>query len=490
MSSVITIGFSGRTRACIRTEFSPPIADDERRETLIHVALLTARTFAALDPETQLTFAATLREWIEDQFVACPTRLIPGDPMACLPRFASTFVAPVREYALASKGCNHNGRGVAFFLPMALVSFLHHVVVTHSNPEELLKPAVALCAAVVIQPMTMENHFQAAAASLPKVAPLMQKAPQEKELEVEEIVRRPSAAQQPSAPLPLAQQPIREVIRQELAVVRRRERRRVLVLSACLAALLIIAGVQYLSVHEPQRPPPREVVSLPAPSPVPSQKPTPAPPPESQPELPKVSGPGTTSPPQQESPPFSVSEQTAGPPGVVETPSAPSLVPPPVPSPPPAATPPLAPSPPPASSFPSAPPGPSPVIEEGAAESSSHAIRVYQQEVRELTDDAVAQVVVVVNAVEGQVLTEFRLKDVLAYGLQQTRADLKRIQRLRPPAMYREKHYDILQAVTELELLGRELRLARMQPPEALLQDRLARIQGRLEEDLLAIDKF
>jgi len=482
---VITIGFSGRTRACIRTEFSPPIADDERRETLIHVALLTARTFAALDPETQLTFSATLREWIEDQFVACPTRLIPGDPMACLPRFASTFVAPVREYALASKGCNHNGRGVAFFLPMALVSFLHHVTVTHSNPEELLKPAVALCAAVVIQPMTMENHFQAAAASLPKLAPLMQKAPQAKELEPEEIVRRPSIAQQPIAQLPLAQQPIREVIRQELAVVRRRERRRVLVLSACLAALLIIAGVQYLSVHEPQRPLPREVVSLPAPVPVPSQKPAPAPLPESQPELPKVSGPGTTSPPQQESPPFSVSEQTAGPPGVVETPSAPSLVPPPAPSPPPAATPPPAPS------FPSAPPPvPSPVIEEEAAKSSSYAIRVYQQEIRELTDDAVAQVVVVVNAIEGQVLTEFKLKDVLAYGLQQTRADLRRIQRLRPPAMYREKHRDILQAVMELELLGRELSLARMQPPEGLLQDRLARIERRLEEDLVAIDKF
>jgi len=374
---------------------------------------------------------------------------------------------------------------------MALVSFLHHVVVTHSNPEELLKPAVALCAAVVIQPMTMENHFQAAAASLPKVAPLMQKAPQEKELEAEEIVRRPSAAQQPSAPLPLAQQPIREVIRQELAVVRRRERRRVLVLSACLAALLIIAGVQYLSVHEPQRPPPREVVSLPAPIPAPFPKPTPAPPPESQPELPKVSGPGMTSPPQQESPPLSVSEQTGGPPGVVETPPASSVVPPPALSPPPAATPPLAPSPPPASSFPSAPPpGPPPVIEEGAAESSSHAIRVYQQEVRELTDDAVAQVVVVVNAIEGQVLTEFKLKDVLAYGLQQTRADLKRIQRLRPPAMYREKHRDILLAVMELELLGRELSLARMQPPEGLLQDRLARIQRRLEEDLVAIDKF
>jgi hypothetical protein len=334
---------------------------------------------------------------------------------------------------------------------------------------------------VVIQPMTMENHFQAAAASLPKVAPVMQKAPQEEKVGPEERVYRPSRARQP-----IAEQPIREVIRQELAGVRRSERRRVLVLSACLAALLIIAGVQYLSVHEPQRvPPPREVVSLPAPVPVPAQKPTPTPPPELQPEIPKVAPPGITSPPQEGLPPLSVSEQTAGPPAVVETPSVPAPIPIPAPSSPP--PPALSPAPP---SAPSSPPGPSPLIEEGADRSSSHAIRIYQQEIRELTDDAVAQVVVMVNAIEGQVLTEFELKDVLAYGLRQTRGDLKRIQRLRPPARYQERHNDILQAATELELLGRELRLARIQPPEGLLQERVAGIQGRLEEALLAVDKF
>jgi hypothetical protein len=79
---------------------------------------------------------------------------------------------------------------------------------------------------------------------------------------------------------------------------------------------------------------------------------------------------------------------------------------------------------------------------------------------------------------------------VLAYGLRQTRGDLKRIQRLRPPARYQERHNDILQAATELELLGRELRLARIQPPEGLLQERLGGIQGRLEAALIAVDRF
>lgn len=486
MSSVITIGFSGRTRACIRTEFSPPIADDERREMLIHVALLTARTFAALDPETQLTFAGTLREWIEDRFVACPTRLIPGDPMACLPRFASSFVAPVREYALASKGCNHNGRGVAFFLPMALVSFLHHVAERYVNPDDLLKPAVALCAAVVIQPMTMENHFQAAAASLPKVGPIIGKAWEEEQVVTEEVVPSPS----------VAKKRIVMPIRREPAVGQRRERRRALVLSACLAALVIIAGVQYLSVHERQTvPPSRDIVSLPPPVPIPSPTPTlPSPPPRDlQPELPKVPGPLPTAPSGGDAAQSSASKETSGPIAIIEPP-APSPIPPLAPSPvPPPAPPAVAPL----SQSPVSPPIPAPIIEQpgpvmaqAGDNSSSKAIRVYQEQVRELAEDAMAQVVVMVNAIEGQVLTQFELKDVLAYGLRQTKAGLNRLQRLRPPDMYKERQREIIQAVMDLELLGRELSLARMQPPEGVLQERLAGIQGRLEESLHAVDNL
>ena len=53
VSSTITIGFLDRTRVCIEAEFTPPIADDERRELLIHAALLTGRAFASLSYERQ-----------------------------------------------------------------------------------------------------------------------------------------------------------------------------------------------------------------------------------------------------------------------------------------------------------------------------------------------------------------------------------------------------------------------------------------------------
>jgi hypothetical protein len=132
---------------------------------------------------------------------------------------------------------------------------------------------------------------------------------------------------------------------------------------------------------------------------------------------------------------------------------------------------------------------PARVIEE-PPKSSSKEIRAYQQQVRELAEDAMAQVVVVINAIEGQVLTEFALKDVLGYGLQQTRADLKRLQRLTPPDAYQSKQHDVVQAVADLERLAKELSMLRMQPPAGMLQERLADIETRLEETLHAVDNM
>ena len=72
MSSIITIGFLDRTRVCLQTEFTPPLADDEHRELLVHAALLTGRAFASLPSERQRTLASVLREWITVRFETCP----------------------------------------------------------------------------------------------------------------------------------------------------------------------------------------------------------------------------------------------------------------------------------------------------------------------------------------------------------------------------------------------------------------------------------
>ncbi len=75
MSSTITIGFVDWTNVCIQAEFTPPIADDERRELLIHAALLPGRAFASLTPDRQRTYAEVLREWIAARFETCPLQL-------------------------------------------------------------------------------------------------------------------------------------------------------------------------------------------------------------------------------------------------------------------------------------------------------------------------------------------------------------------------------------------------------------------------------
>ena len=222
MSSIITIGFLDRTRICIQTEFTPPLADDEHRELLIHAALLTGRAFASLSPDRQGALAGVLREWIAARFETCPVQIIGGNPMVCPQRFASTFLAPAREYALATIGCNREAGGIDYFLPMAAAAYLRHVATTDRDPDELLQPALALCAAAVIHPITVANHFQMATASIPKIEPVVDRT------ELVEPVGDGSPVQQHSKR-------------------RFRDTRRSLVVSACLAALVIVLGVQYLS---------------------------------------------------------------------------------------------------------------------------------------------------------------------------------------------------------------------------------------------------
>ena len=440
MSSVITIGFSGRTRACIRTEFTAPIADNERRETLVHVALLTARSFAALSRENQLTLSGTLKEWIEDQFIACPSHLIPGDPMTCLPRFASTFVAPAREYALASKGCNHNGRGIEFFLPMATVSFLRHVAITYHEPEELLKPALALCAAVVIQPLSIETYFQAAAASLPKVGPVVDKTVAEGVV-VEPSLGIPPPVRATPLPHPAPSPPVPHRPR--------RTRRRTLLISACLAALLIMVGVQYLSKYEPETLTPfQDIVHSPETEINVPEKTVPPKPESVEPgpmtgveALPKPQGP--VPPPEPAREPISSAELPAATPSVSERPP-PKL--------------------------------------------ASRKIRAYQQDVRALVEDAGAQVEVMVASMEGKILTDYDLNDVLGYGRQEAKKDLQRFARLVPPVSYEKRHAEIIKALLELDALTQDLIADQGQSSADFWQERLVHIQQRLEKMLRAID--
>ena len=228
MSSTITIGFLDRTSVCIEAEFTPPIADDERRELLIHATLLTGRAFASLTPDRQRAFAGVLRGWIAAGFETCPLQIVDGDPMACPHRFASTFLAPVREYALATIGCGKEEGGIDYFLPMAAAAYLRYVADTDDDPEELLKPALALCTAATIHPITIDNHFQMAAASLPKIEPVIDRT----------VDQERGQSRGDSDPSP------------GRSSHHLRETRRSLIVSACLAALMIVMGVQYFSTRD------------------------------------------------------------------------------------------------------------------------------------------------------------------------------------------------------------------------------------------------
>lgn len=372
---------------------------------MIHAALLTGRAFAALPPERQETFAGVLREWLAERFVTCPLQALDADPMACPHRFASTFLAPVREYALATTGCSREAGGIDYFLPMAAAAYLRHVAVTDRDPEELLKPALALCAAVAIHPVTVANHFQMATASIPKVEPI--------------IDRTVEREQEPPLPFPPSADPSRRL----------RDTRRSLIVSASLAAVLIVLGVQYLSTREPkaggetatvrlQAPPqaaPKPVAPQPAPSPAPPSTPRAAVP------LPEVR-------PLQESHP--------------------------------------------------------------ALKALSPKTRAYLRKVRDLSENSLAQVEVMQAAAARKNMEREELAETLDHGARQLQAWRQQFAALDPPRLLREQHHEVGRIMSELGRIAQTIRATPSKPAPGEVRGRLSAMHDELAHVLNDAEAF
>jgi hypothetical protein len=414
MSSVVTIGFLDRTQVCVQTEFTPPLADDERREILIHTAFLTARAFAALPPERQQTLATILKEWVAKRFSTCPVQLVGGDPMVGLPRFASTFLAPVREYALATNGCGPGADGIEYFLPMAAAGYLRHIAESERDPAELLKPALALCIAVSIHPITVASHFKVATASLPKVDWVVERTDQGELTPGDETGRGIHI-------------PSRLASRADGASQGLRERRWTLLLSAALAALLIVAGVQYFSTLVPT--PPAQL-SVPAPASPADNSTSPA---ASGSEL----GPATPAP----------------------APNPPSVA---------------------------ASPDPTPA--KSARPAPSESTLAYLGALRDLAENSLAQVEVMVAASGGSGLSSTHRTETLDYGIRNLRRWQGVYDTLKPPPEYEEHHRAVGRILADLTSLGRSLPAPQTERTIRLSTDRLAKIHADLEGVLGSVD--
>ncbi|TAL09568.1 MAG: hypothetical protein EPO02_09765 [Nitrospirae bacterium] len=411
MSSSITIGFRDRTHVCIQTEFTPPLADDERRELLIHAAMLTGRAFASLSPERQGALAGVLREWVAARFGTCPLQLVDGDPMACPQRFVSTFLAPPREYALATIGCDREEGGIDYFLPMAAAAYLRQVAVTDRDPEELLKPSLALCAAVAIHPVTVDNHFQMATASIPKIEPVFDRTVVPVEL-VEDV------------------KPAVEDSKRRLL-----ETRRSLIVSACLAALLIVLGVQYLSTRDPKAGGGPAGGHGEAP---PQAMPTPAVPP------PRQAG---------------VGAHGGAPLPEGGSPSAPTREP-----------------------FRSVG-GPLPVPHP-VAKPPSPEMRAYLRKVRDLAENSLAQVEVMLAVTERAGPASEESADTLEHGIRQLRAWKQQFTALSPPRGLARQHSEVDLVLTELGGIARLMRARQLNPTPGAIRDRMAAMHDTLTKTL------
>jgi hypothetical protein len=448
VSSVVTIGFLDRTHACVQTAYALPLADDERRELLIHIAFFTARMFAALPAERQLSFAGVLRDWIGQGFASCPLQLASTDPGGGLPRFASSFQAPTREYALATNGCAPGENGIEYFFPMATAAFLRHVGETDHDPAELFKPALALCAAVVIHPVTVATHFQIAAASLPKVGPPLVRRSSEDSLSGS--TSHHAVAQAEAA----------------LSAQHLRETRKTLVASAVLALLMVVGVVQYLSTRVPEagntmppvvEAPPPAAPTSPLPDPV---TPMPVIPPPDQTLTPTTAEPS----PENPAPIVEAAPPAAGPPSV-----------PPVPGPRLEASRPAEPAP-----------------RSSALATASPKGSVYRRALRDLAESSLAQVEVMLAAVRRQDNRAAGLGEVLEYGMRQTLSRQRRFEALTPPPALEENHHEVKRILADLTGLAKELHEQAPMTPLAsrLASERLAQIHARIDEVMDIVESY
>ena len=426
MSSTITIGFVDRTSVCIQAEFTPPLADDERRELLIHASLLTGRAFASLTPDRQRVFAGVLREWVATGFETCTLQISDSDPMACPHRFASTFLAPVREYALATIGCGKEAGGIDYFLPMAAAAYLRYVADTDDDPEELLKPALALCAAATIHPITVDNHFEMAAASLPKVGPIFDRTASQQDL--------PSSYHSPALPPPVLEEGGGR------SSHHLHETRRSLIVSACLAAVLIVVGVQYLSTRDPKAgEEPAAVhgtIKLQA---APTQVA-----PQHAPPVPAIRHPGESRGPGLGSG-FRRNDETK---------KAPLAAP----------------------HLPAIPPSPN--------------ARAYLRKVRDLAENSLAQVEVMLAAADRAGPASEESADTFEYGVRQLRDWRQQFTALSPPGNLTRQHREVEMVLKELGGIARLMRSPQSKPPSGAIHDRLSAMHAGLERVLSDADGF
>ena len=414
MSSTITIGFVDRTNVCIQAEFTAPLADDERRELLIHASLLTGRAFASLTPDRQRAFAGVLREWVSTGFVACPLEISEGDPMSCPHRFASTFLAPAREYALATIGCGPEAGGIDYFLPMAAAAYLRYVEEADDDPEELLKPALALCFAATVHPVTVDNHFEMAAASLPKVGPIVDRT----------IIQQQKPEPEPERDLALP-------VQIPDSSNRLGDTRRSLIVSACLAAVLIVLGVQYLSTRDPRAGGEPAAVRSPAAPKIPPK--------QSQEGVGDESrGPGLDS-------GFHRNDATK------KTPLA-------------------------APHLPTKPP--------------SVKARAYLRQVRDLAENSLAQAEVMLTTVDRAGVASEESADTLEYGIRQLRVWRQQFTAIAPPESLIRQHGEVEMVLKELGGIARLIQSPQSKPPSGAIRDRLASMHASLDRVLSDADGF
>ena len=253
MPTTFTIDFLDRARAYVSHEAPVPPSGDLWVETMSHLTFCAARTFASLDRADQFEEARKWGAWLDTGFADFPVE-VEGTPGPTIPlgRFVSSYDQKAGSYTRGTFGFGLNARGLDYFGPMATAVLLFYIYKYSGwdRPEDLLRPVRLLCERALLEAVEEASHVALAARCV-------EEAVERSRLKGPDASRLPEAEAPSLEPLIDVVPAAEEVAPSHSGTGRRAPARAPVrwksLVEACVALILALAGVGYLSL--PYTPP-------------------------------------------------------------------------------------------------------------------------------------------------------------------------------------------------------------------------------------------
>jgi hypothetical protein len=136
-----------------------------------------------------------------------------------------------------------------------------------------------------------------------------------------------------------------------------------------------------------------------------------------------------------------------------------------------------------------------PAVEVPASRPPSRKEQIYRRALRDISENSLAQVEVMLAAVQRNDLPSADLTETIEYGMRQIEARHRRFTALKPPSVYEDRHHEIAQILADLGGIARDIRAMDLSSGQMALRirlasERLSEMHALLEGVMDAVEEF